>query len=298
MLSNHQHEVILPHSSLDKVRGYTALLKVRLSGLVVFSGAFGFGMAVSGSIDWLRLAMFCLATFMITGAANIINQIIEKDLDRLMNRTKGRPLPSGLLSVNEALGFCLILAGLGSGLLFIFTNYLTLILALLSMLLYGFAYTPLKQKSPIAVFVGAFPGAFPPMIGYVAVSGEITSVALLIFAIQFIWQFPHFWAIAWVGDDDYRKAGFRLLPNGEKNLNTSVQIMAYTMLLIPLGLLPWYLGISGIVSAVVLTVAGILFMLPALELIGKGDRKSALKLMFASFLYLPASQLAMLFDKI
>jgi protoheme IX farnesyltransferase len=167
------------------------------------------------------------------------------------------------------------------------------------MLLYSFVYTPLKRVGPIAVFVGAIPGALPPLLGWIAATGSISHEALIIFGIQFIWQFPHFWAIAWVSDDDYKKAGFKLLPSGGgKDLNTAIQIMIYTMFLIPLGLLPAKFGITGIDSAIIVTICGIAFFAQTFSLMKTGSRKSALRIMFGSFLYLPIVQIAYLMDKI
>jgi protoheme IX farnesyltransferase len=167
------------------------------------------------------------------------------------------------------------------------------------MFLYSFVYTPLKRVGPIAVLVGAIPGALPPLLGWTAATGFISHEAMIIFGIQFIWQFPHFWAIAWVADEDYKKAGFKLLPSGgEKDLNTAIQIMIYTLFLIPMGLLPATFGITGINSAIAVTICGVLFLAQTFSLMKSGDRKSALKIMFGSFIYLPVVQIAYLLDKI
>ena len=172
-------------------------------------------------------------------------------------------------------------------------------LSFFSLIIYTFLYTPLKKVGPIAVFVGAIPGALPPLIGWAASTNDIPLEALIIFSIQFIWQFPHFWAIAWVSDDDYKKAGFKLLPNnGKKNLPTAVNIMTYTMFLIPLGLLPTIFGITGLVSGVVAVVCAILFLIQTLWLIKDYSKTSALRIMFGSFIYLPVVQLTYIFDKI
>ena len=281
-----------------KARAYWELLKFRLSFLVAFSCAFGYVLA-SPQVNWITLAMLFLGGFLLSGSSVIINQIIEKDLDRLMVRTMGRPLPTYRVSVNEASSVALVCLLAGVAILLLYTNVLTTILSVVSMILYGFVYTPLKRVGPIAVFVGAIPGALPPLLGWVAATGSITYEALIIFGIQFIWQFPHFWAIAWVSDDDYKKAGFKLLPSGgEKDLNTAMQIMIYTMFLIPLGLLPATFGITGLNSAIVVTVCGVLFFAQTFSLMRSGDRKSALKIMFGSFLYLPIVQIAYLLDKV
>ena len=283
---------------MAKVKAYCELLKFRLSFLVAFSCGFGYVLA-SSQVNWTTLFMLFLGGFLLSGASVIVNQIIEKDLDRLMTRTMNRPLPTFRVSVNEAsavAGAC-FLAGIT--ILILYTNVLTTLLSVVSMILYGFVYTPLKRVGPIAVFVGAIPGALPPLLGWVAATGGISHEALIIFGIQFIWQFPHFWAIAWVSDDDYKKAGFKLLPSdGQKDLNTAIQIMIYTMFLIPLGLLPATFGITGLNSAIVVTVCGVVFFAQTFSLMRSGDRKSALKIMFGSFLYLPIVQIAYLLDKV
>lgn len=210
-----------------------------------------------------------------------------------------RPLPTGRLSIAEAFGFSMVCFIASMVLLIMFTNPLTVILSLVSMILYSFVYTPLKRVGSIAVFVGAIPGALPPLLGWVAATGAISHEALIIFGIQFIWQFPHFWAIAWVADEDYKKAGFKLLPyGGKKDLNTAIQIMIYTLFLLPLGLLPAKFGITGINSAIIATVCGVLFLAQTFSLLKTGSRQSALRIMFGSFLYLPIVQIAYLWDKV
>lgn len=282
-----------------KVKAYFELLKPRLSLLVSFSCAFGYVLGNVGALSWFVLGMVLLGGFLMSGAAVVINQILEKDLDRIMTRTMSRPLPTGRLSVNEAIVFAIVTLILSVSILLLFTNVLTVVLSLVSMILYSFVYTPLKRVGPVAVFVGAVPGALPPLLGWVAATGVIGHEALILFGIQFIWQFPHFWAIAWIADDDYKKAGFKLLPSGGgKDLNTAIQIMIYTMFLIPLGLLPMKFGITGIDSAIVATVCGVLFFAQTFSLMKTGSRKSALRIMFGSFLYLPIVQIAYLLDKI
>ena len=283
----------------DKSKAYFELLKFRLSSLVAFSSAFGYLLATRESIEWLSFAMLILGGFLVSGASVAINQIIEIKFDKLMKRTANRPLPTGRVSVAEAKLFTLIVAVLGFTLLWIFTNPLTTGLSFISLILYSFVYTPLKRVGSIAVFVGAIPGALPPLLGWVAATGMVSYQAWIIFGIQFIWQFPHFWAIAWVADKDYKKAGFKLLPSGgKKDLNNAINIMIYTLFLIPLALLPVKFGVTGINSAIIVTVCGILFFAQTLSLMKDGSRKSALKIMFGSFLYLPIVQIAFLIDKI
>ncbi len=283
-----------------RAKAYYELIKFRLSALVTFSAVFGFILGDSGvSFSWVSFFALMLGGFLISGASGAANEIWERDFDKLMKRTQNRPLPQKQISLQEAYWFTSMLAIIGISILWIFTNPLTTGLGILSMILYVFVYTPLKRVGPIAVFVGAIPGAMPPLLGWTAATGMISHEALIIFGIQFIWQFPHFWAIAWVSDEDYKKAGFKLLPSGgKKDLNTAIQIMIYTLFLLPLGLLPTYFGLTGINSGIVATICGVLFLAQTFSLMRDCSRKSALKIMFGSFLYLPIVQIAYLLDKI
>lgn len=286
-------------SVLDKAKAYFQILKFRLSFLVAFSAVLIYVLASNQEIIYANLFIFALGGFLVTGAANIINQIKEVEFDKLMTRTMDRPLPTGVLTKNEAAIFGLIIGSLGLYLHYVTCNPLTALLSFVSLVLYGFVYTPLKRVGPIAVFVGAIPGAMPPLLGWVAVHGEISTAALVLYGIQFIWQFPHFWAIAWIADEDYKKAGFKLLPSkGGKNVNTAFNIMTYTLFLIPLSLLPYFMELTGKTSAVVVTLAGILFLVTTFRLMKKCDRKSALFIMFGSFFYLPIVQIAYVLDKL
>src|SRR6476469_400729 len=281
-----------------KARAYFQLLKFRLSLTVAFSSAIGY-MLAPRDFEWPKVLLVMLGGLLVTGSANIINQVHERELDKLMNRTAKRPLPLGIITPAEAWLFCGVLGIAGLGLLAYFFNPLTAAFSLLSLILYGFIYTPLKTISPICVAVGAIPGGLPPLIGWVAATGYIGIEAWVLFGIQFMWQFPHFWAIAWVADDDYKRAGFKMLPSpGNRDLRTAFQIMTYTLLLIPLSLLPLEFNIAGRVSALVAVVAGILFLLLTVQLMRTQSRKAALRIMFASFLYLPIVQIALVLDKI
>ncbi|RZJ94701.1 MAG: protoheme IX farnesyltransferase [Hymenobacter sp.] len=283
---------------MTKARAYFQLLKFRLSFTVAFSSAIGYLLGAR-ELSWSRALLVILGGLLVTGSANIINQVFEKDLDKKMHRTEARPLPTGRVSPNEAWVLCVILGVSGLALLAYFFNPLTAALSLLSLILYGFIYTPLKTISPVCVAVGAIPGALPPMIGWVAATGFVGIPAWVLFGIQFMWQFPHFWAIAWVADEDYKRAGFKMLPSpGERDLRTAFQIMTYTVLLIPVSLLPLVLGISGRASAGVALVCGIIFLLMTVQLMRTQDRKAALSIMFASFLYLPIVQIALVLDKV
>lgn len=208
-------------------------------------------------------------------------------------------MPTGRIKEKEALIYAMALLGVGSLILLYFTNLLTTSLSLISLVLYAFLYTPLKRVGPVAVLVGAIPGAFPPLLGWTAATNAISYEAMIIFSIQFIWQFPHFWAIAWVADEDYKKAGFRLLPgDGERNINTAFQIMIYTLFLIPMGLLPSVFGLTGILSGTIAVVFGTLFLVQTFRHMKNCNYNTALSIMYFSFLYLPVVQIAYLIDKI
>ena len=283
----------------EKIKTWVEMLKPRLSLLVAFSCSFGFVLSNQGTLNWLRLSILTLGGFLLSGASVVINQIIERKEDGIMNRTMSRPLPTGRITVMEAWILALICFVLSLILLYWSANQLTILLSVLSMLLNSFVYTPMKKIGPIAVFVGAIPGALPPLLGWIANTQTISYEAMVIFGIQFIWQFPHFWAIAWVSDDDYKKAGFRLLPSGGgKDHNTSIQIMTYTLFLLPLGLLPAWIGLTGINSAVVATLCGTGFLTQTFSLMKTGSNQSARRIMFGSFLYLPIVQIAYLLDKL
>ncbi|MBX9852630.1 MAG: heme o synthase [Cytophagaceae bacterium] len=299
MLAGKINLQILLVQQLEKMKAYFQLFKFRLASLVVFSGGVGYALGAKSENVWSEILLFSLGGLLVTGSSNTINQIMEKDLDKLMKRTMNRPLPKEVISVTEALVFSMITGFAGIFIFACFFNFNTAALALLSLLLYAFAYTPMKTKSPVAVLIGAFPGALPPMIGWVAVTNQYGLEPGILFAIQFIWQFPHFWAIAWVLDDDYKKAGIKLLPSaGGKDMNTAFKIMIYTLLLIPLGFMPWVLGMTGIESAMIALICGILFLAQTFYLMKECTNKAALYIMFGSFFYLPIVQIAFLFNKI
>lgn len=287
-------------TTMRKIKDYSEFLKLRLASLVVLSSTLCYAIATDEFKINIMLALVVGGT-LLTGASNGFNEIIEKDLDALMERTKGRPLPTARMTSAEAWTLATILGASGVFILGYFINPLCGILGLLAMFLYAIVYTPLKRKTPFAVFVGAFPGSIPPMLGVVAATtgfGEITLLALLMFAVQFIWQFPHFWAIAWRLNDDYLKAGFKMLPSREgRDRSSAFQIVVYTLGLIPVSLLPIFFGYTSVFSAVVAIVAGVLFAKQAIDLYRSLSSEDAKKLMFGSFIYLPVVQLAYLVDK-
>ena len=277
------------------LKDFKNLVKLRLTFLVVFSASISFLIGTDGDIHWINWIKLIIGGFLVTSAANGFNEIIEKDLDKLMARTADRPLPSGRMNNGQALVLSLLM-GISGTYLLGSLNLLTGILSVFSILFYAFIYTPLKQKSPIAVFVGAIPGALPPLIGYVAAHGKIDEIALILFGIQFVWQFPHFWAIAWVLDDDYKKAGFRLLPTTHRDKTSAIITFISTLILIPVSLLPTIYGFGGNVIAGVSIICGLIFSYQAFVLVKKMDIKSAKSLMFGSFIYLPIVQLVLLFN--
>jgi heme o synthase len=281
------------------LREVVTLFKLRLASLVVVSAALGYLMGIApGSFSGIDIALLCFAGTLLTGASNALNQVIEVNEDSLMRRTGDRPLVKGTLSTAEAIVAAFIAGSAGILLLWLFFGPLTGILGFISLFMYVALYTPMKKHSPWAVFVGAFPGAFPPMLGYVAATGEFGLGPGLLFAMQFMWQFPHFWAIAWVLDEDYARAGFRLLPGKQgADGRSAFLILLYALLVVPVGMLPWFFGLTGPISAIVAITAGAIMVVPAWMLFRSHDRGDARKLMFASFLYLPIVQLAYVLDR-
>ena len=282
---------------------FSKLIKFRLTFLVVFSASITFLIGSKVSIDggpapdinWLNWLILIAGGFLVTSAANCFNEVIEVDLDKLMTRTKDRPMPAGHMTTGQGLVSGLVMGILGTWLLGKL-NITTGLLSVFSIFLYAFAYTPLKKKSPIAVFVGAIPGALPPLIGYVAAHGRIDSIAVVLFLVQFVWQFPHFWAIAWVLDDDYKKAGFRLLPTTKRDKISAFITFLSTLILIPVSLMPTFYGFGGYYIAGVSVLAGLVFAWLAFKMWMNTDLASARKVMFCSFFYLPLVQLVLLFD--
>ena len=278
---------------------FNKLIKLRLTLTVVFSASVSFliGSKVQGEIIWVNWFILTFGGFLVTSAANGFNEIIEKDLDKLMLRTMDRPIPAGRMMTGQALVLSLFM-GIAGTLILVKLNFLTGVLSVFSIFLYAFLYTPMKRKSPIAVFIGAIPGALPPLIGYFAAfdNPRISWIPVILFLIQFVWQFPHFWAIAWVLDDDYKKAGFRLLPTTHRDKASAIITLLTSLLLIPVGLMPLIYNFGGSVYGVVSVVAALLFSWQAFRLFKDLEVASAKKLMYASFFYLPVLQLTLLFD--
>jgi protoheme IX farnesyltransferase len=235
----------------------------------------------------------------VTGAANTLNQVLEKDYDRLMKRTADRPLAAGRMTVSEAVMFAGLQSLFGITFLAMFNPWAAFF-GTFSLVLYAFLYTPLKRISPVAVFVGAIPGALPTLIGCVAAQGTLTPLALSLFTLQFLWQFPHFWSIGWLGFEDYRKAGYQLVPakEGKPDRSIALQSFVFALCLVPVGLFPYWMGVTGAISAGIVVVLSLAYAGFSWNFYRKTDRKSALMLMFFSFLYIPVSLLAFFADKI
>jgi protoheme IX farnesyltransferase len=283
------------------MKDIAALFKVRLGFFVVMSAILGWFMAVE-TLDLKSFLLLTIGGYLLTGASNGLNQVIEKRVDGLMERTAERPLPAGRMEPWQAILYSVLAGIIGLGCLFTL-NPLSGWLGVAALVSYAFIYTPLKSRSTLSVFVGAFPGALPPMIGYVAATGDFGIEPGTLFAVQFMWQFPHFWAIAWLAHDDYQKAGYHMLPfRAGRTKESAWQILMYTAFCIPASLLPWALPTgSPMVGNIALSVAvlcGIGFMIPAIKLHRTLDRKHAQQLMFASFAYLPVVQIAYVLDKI
>lgn len=282
----------------DSVYDVGMLMKFKLSLLVVFTSSLAYVMVGGWQYGFHSLIIFASGGFMISGAANAMNQILEKDYDSQMVRTKNRPLASGRMPLPIAILWAGLLCV--GGLLFLaYFNPLTALLGAMSLIAYAFVYTPLKRYSPIAVFVGAFPGALPVLVGCVAVEGTITTFALLLFAIQFFWQFPHFWAIGWLSFKDYKKAGFKIVPveeDGSIHSEIGLQSLIYTSLIVPVVAMFYYLEMIGILGLFLLMAGTIYFIVSAYRFYRSPSDLSARKLMFASLYFLPIMFCVLLFN--
>lgn len=279
-----------------QVKMYMDFVKFRLSSLVILSALSGY-LFVGGS-DGLEITYLLLGGFLVTAASNGSNQIWERELDVLMNRTGKRPLPMGDMSVNQ--GLVIVTLCLLPGLWMLYQlNLGSMLLGLAAFVSYVFIYTPMKRITSWAVFVGAFPGAIPPMLGAVAGSDSFGLVPGVLFFVQFVWQFPHFWAIAWVLYDDYKQGGFSLLPaKSGRSKSSAYQIAAYSFALIPFTLLPWLMGWCGTATLIIGGILSTLFFLISYRLLITLAIADAKKLMFASFIYLPIIQFLYVFDRV
>jgi protoheme IX farnesyltransferase len=282
----------------SKLKDYQQLMKFTLSFTVVFSSVVSYLLVPGVEFDIVSVLLLFAGGLLVTGAANAINQIAEKETDAMMKRTANRPVASGRMSTDEAATFSVVAAVGGIFILGIWFNWIAAGIAGFSLFLYGFIYTPLKKVHSIAVLVGAIPGALPCLIGWAAGDPELGVGGWILFGIQFLWQFPHFWAIAWVVHEDYQRAGFRLLPSTEGPTKfAAVQSILYCVLLIPVGILPFVFGMSGLISAVVVTIANLGMLWLCVLLFREMDLKAARRVMFGSYIYLPVVLLALLANK-
>jgi protoheme IX farnesyltransferase len=291
-----------------KLKDYFQLTKPSLSIMVVFSSVICYLLAPKiVAYDWWMIVLLFIGGFLVTGSANAINQAVEKDTDSVMKRTSKRPVAAGRMPVSEAWIFAVITGAIGVFVLGYFFNWLSAGLAAFSLFLYAFVYTPLKKVNAIAVLVGAFPGALPCLIGWAAGNDAIFENGhgwkdyggWILFGIQFLWQFPHFWAIAWIAHKDYSTAGFKLLPTEKGPTKfTAIQTIVYALLLIPMSALVYVINLSGLYGMVVVMIANLFLVAQCIRLYREMDAKAARRVMFSSYIYLPVVLLAMLADKV
>jgi len=296
---------------VSKLRDYVQLVKFTLSFTVVFSCVVCYLLVPVISFNLLSVLLLFAGGMLITGSANAINQVVEKDTDAMMKRTSKRPVAAGRMSVSEGWTFAIVAGALGVAIMAWRFNGLSAALGLFSLILYAFVYTPLKKLNSISVLVGAVPGALPCLIGWVAGSGVFSpfekvpgtnmynAAGWALFGLQFLWQFPHFFAIAWVAHNDYAKAGFKLLPSVEGPTKfTALQSIAYALLMVPVGILPYLFGVSGRISLIIVFLANLFMIVQCLRLYRGMDVPSARRVMFSSYIYLPVVLLALLADKL
>ena len=284
---------------LTRSKIFLTLTKARLSFSVVFSTIAGYILAAD-NIFYLDVLSLLIGGYCMVGASNSFNQIIEKDKDALMDRTKSRPLPTKKISTSNAFWISVLLTIIGLFILYTI-NYKTAFFAAVSVFIYTCIYTPLKPITPLSVFVGAIPGAIPFMLGWVAATNQFSIEPGTLFMIQFFWQFPHFWALGWMLDDDYKKAGFNMLPTGNRDKKTAFQIILYVIWMMIISVFP-YTGLTGDLSlgmygAIIVLVLGFVMLIFAFNLYNRMDISSARKLFFYTILYLTAVQLVYIFDK-
>lgn len=278
---------------------FKEITKARLAISVVFSSIAGYFLAAY-EIQWVQVLLLAFGGYCMVGASNAYNQVIERDLDALMKRTKNRPIPTGRISVKSAMTMAIVLTLLGVMALYVL-NPKTAMFGAISIFLYTSVYTPLKTITPLAVFVGAIPGAIPFMLGWVAATDDFGIEPGTLFMIQFFWQFPHFWALGWMLDDDYRSGGFKMLPTGKKDTATVLQIIMYTIWMMVVSVIPVF-GITGrlqlsVIAAVIVFLMGAVMLGFAFKLYSKRDNASARKLMLASVSYITLMQIVYVIDK-
>lgn len=286
-------------SLASKVKDYFQLMKFTLSFTVVFSCVICYLLSPHIVVyNWFLIICLFIAGMLITGSANTINQVVEKNTDALMARTSKRPVASGRMGEKEAYTFAILSGLIGVIMMAFFFNISSALLSAFSLFLYAFVYTPLKKVNSIAVLVGAFPGAFPCLIGWVAGNDDFSMGGWILFGIQFLWQFPHFWAIAWVAHKDYSNVGFKLLPADKGPTKfTAIQGIMYSVLMIPVGILPHYYNMAGNVSMIILLACNLFMVVQGIRLYNEMNVKAARRVMFSSYIYLPIVLLSLLADK-
>lgn len=282
----------------SKLKDYQQLMKFTLSFTVVFSSVVSYLMVPGIEFDILSVLLLFAGGMLVTGAANAINQIVEKDTDAKMKRTASRPVASGRMHIDEAATFSVVAAIFGIFIIGLWFNWMAAGIATFSLFLYGFIYTPLKKVHSISVLIGAIPGALPCLIGWAAGDPLLGIGGWTLFALQFFWQFPHFWAIAWVAHEDYSSAGFKLLPDvGGPTKYAAVQSILYSVLLIPIGVMPYVFGMSGMVSMIIVGIANLVMFWQCVRLFREMNVTAARRVMFGSYFYLPIVLLSLLADK-
>jgi len=287
----------------SKLRDYMLLVKMSLSIMVVFSAVVSYLLAPHVQFFWPRILLIALGGFLVTASANAVNQIVEKDTDALMKRTAKRPVASGTMKAQEAWTFAIASLILGLFILGFYFNLTSALIAFASWFMYAYMYTPMKKVSSFSVLMGAVPGALPCLIGWTAgfpAGGEISwAGGWSLFAIQFFWQFPHFWAIAWIAHKDYSAAGFKMLPsNAGPTKFSAIQAIIYSLLLIPAGVVPYFIGMSGYVSLWIVLAANLFMVIQSVRLYYEMTSAAARRVMFSSYLHLPVVLLSLLADKV
>ena len=298
MERNAAKQITIWEGLTQSVTDFGLLVKFKLTLLVLFSAVMSYAIVCGGNVDWATMALLAFGGFMVTGAANALNQVLEREYDKLMPRTANRPVATGRMSVSKAVLSAGLMAMAGITVLSFF-NPIAGFLGTLSLMSYAFVYTPMKRSTPLSVVVGAVPGALPLIIGCVVHEGFISQTAIMLFSLQFLWQFPHFWAVAWLADDDYKKAGFYLLPskNGEKDATTGLLSFMFCLLMVGNAALGFAIGLVGFGATVVLVVLNVYWAWLCWRLYKDCSREAARKQMFMSFLHLPLSLIVILIDK-
>ena len=293
-----QNETFTSANSQLTLSDFSQLTKFRLSITVVISSIAGYFLAVE-TVNYPTLLLLIVGGYAMVGASNTFNQVFEKDLDKLMLRTQNRPLPSERMQPNNAILIGIVLTLIGISSLYMI-NAKTAFFASLSIFLYACVYTPLKQKTPLSVFVGAFPGAIPFMLGWVAATNEFGIEPGILFMIQFFWQFPHFWAIGWLMHDQYQSAGFKMLPSGARDQSTAFQTVFYTLWTVVISLIPAFQNTGALVlsipAALMVGLLGMFFLFYSIRLMFLKTDEAARFLIRASIIYITGIQLVYVMD--